>query len=80
MLGFNSLAPGRCECNIKLAIFKLKSRIDFLSIFCEIALRRMHWFNIGSGNGLLPSGNKPLTEPVLTQIYGAIWLHYATTS
>ena len=26
--------------------------------------------NIGSGNGLVPSGNKPLPEPMLTQIYG----------
>ena len=27
-----------------------------------------HWslVNIGSGNGLVPSGNKPLPEPVLT--------------
>ena len=25
--------------------------------------------NVGSGNGLVPSGNKPLPEPVLTQIY-----------
>ena len=24
------------------------------------------WVNIGSGNGLLPSGNKPLPEPMLT--------------
>ena len=24
--------------------------------------------NIGSGNGLVPSGNKPLPEPMLTQI------------
>ena len=28
--------------------------------------------NIGSGNGLVLSGNKPLPEPVLTQIYVAI--------
>ena len=36
-----------------------------------------HWWkiNIGSGNGLVPSGNKPLPEPMLTQIYVAIWLH-----
>ena len=27
--------------------------------------------NIGSGNGLVPSGNKPLHEPMLTQIYVA---------
>ena len=31
--------------------------------------------NIGSGNGLVPSGNKPLPEPMLTQIYVAIWRH-----
>ena len=27
------------------------------------------WVSIGLGNGLAPSGNKPLSEPVLTQIY-----------
>ena len=30
---------------------------------------------IGSGNGLLPSGNKPLLEPMLTQIYATKWHH-----
>ena len=29
--------------------------------------------NIGSGNGLVPSGSKPLPEPVLTQFSVAIW-------
>ena len=29
--------------------------------------------NIGSANALVPSGNKPLPEPVLTQIYVSIW-------
>ena len=29
----------------------------------------------GSGNGLVPSGNKPLPEPMLTQIYDAIKHH-----
>ena len=29
-------------------------------------------FNIGSGNGLVPSGIKPLPEPVLTKIHDAI--------
>ena len=30
----------------------------------------LHWWsvNIGSGSGLVPSGNKPLPEPMLTQI------------
>ena len=36
--------------------------------------------NIGSGNGLVPSGNKPLPEPMLTQTSVAIWHHYATMS
>ena len=27
----------------------------------------------GSGNGLVPSGNKPLHEPVLSNISEAIW-------
>ena len=29
--------------------------------------------NIASGYGLVPSGNKPLPEPMLSQIYVAIW-------
>ena len=34
---FNPLAPGRCK--LKLVIFKLKSRLNILSISCEITLR-----------------------------------------
>ena len=62
----NSLTPGRCSCNLKLIIFKLMSRIDVLSLSCEIVLRWMpHWWfiKIGSDNGLVPPGNKPLPEP-----------------
>ena len=33
------------------------------------------WVNIGSGNGLVLSRNKPLPEPRLIQIYAAIWRH-----
>ena len=37
-----------------------------------------HWWkvNIDSGNVLVPSGNKLLPEPMLTNIYDGIWLHY----
>ena len=28
---------------------------------------------IGSGNGLVPSGNKPLPEAILTQFLVALW-------
>ena len=31
--------------------------------------------NIGSGNGLVRSGNKPLPEPMVAQICVAIWHH-----
>ena len=33
------------------------------------------WVNIGSGNGLVPSCNKPLPEPVLTQFIDAYVRH-----
>ena len=69
------------EMRLKLVIFKLTSRIDILSIYFEIALRwRPHWslVNIGSGNGLIPSGNKLLPEPMLTKFYDVIWHHLAT--
>ena len=29
--------------------------------------------NIDSGDGFVPSGNKPIPEPTLTQIYVTIW-------
>ena len=35
-----------------------------------------HWLRSrGSTNGLVPSGNKPLLEPMLIQIFVAIWRH-----
>ena len=35
--------------------------------------------NIGSGSGLVLKGNKPIPEPMLTQIYVAIWHHNVLT-
>ena len=34
-------------------------------------------FNTSSGNDLVPSGNKPLPDPVFTKFYDVIWHHYA---
>ena len=36
-----------------------------------------YWWqvNIGSGNSLMSSGNKPLPEPVLAKISNAVWRH-----
>ena len=36
--------------------------------------------NIGLGNGLVPSGTKPLPEPMLTPIYVTMLCHQATMS
>ena len=38
----------------------------------------LHWWSvdIGSGNGLMPSGNKSLPEPMLTQISVTIWRYW----
>ena len=46
--------------------------IDGLSFSYEMALRWLS-LDIISGNGLVPSGNKPLTEPMLMQICVMIW-------
>ena len=44
----------------------------FLGISPKVNAKRRHWWlpviSIGSGNGLVPSSNKPLPEPMLTQI------------
>ena len=84
-LWVNSLAPGKCKRNFRHVIFKQILVIDDWGISCEIALIWMSLdftddqstLNIGSGNGLVPTGNKPLPEPMLTQIYVAtrpIWV------
>ena len=62
-----SLAPGTFDYSLKLVNFTLISTITILSIIYEIAITPHWWLvNIGSGNGLVPSGTKPLLEPMLT--------------
>ena len=69
---FNSLTPGKFEWNFKYVIFKRILVIDGWDIsHCPyMNVTGLHWWsvNIGSGNGLVPSGSKPLPEPMLTQI------------
>ena len=83
---FKSLAPGKFEWDFRHVIFKQILVIDGWGISCEIALnmndtgRQWGLVNIGSGNGLVPSGNKPLPEPMLTQMCGATWRHKASMS
>ena len=69
-----TLAPQRCGSNFESVISKHMLRIKFKSTSCKIATEQLWWWvNIGSGNGLVGWGNMPLREPMLTQIYVAIW-------
>ena len=52
----------------------MKGALDVLSVECHRDCTGITWYvNIGSGNDLVPSGNKPLAQPMLTQIYVATW-------
>ena len=53
-------------CNLELVNLKLIPRVYILSNSCEIALRWMPWDltdDQSTGNGYVPSCNKPLPEP-----------------
>ena len=63
-------------------IFKLILQVYILSTSHETACKWMSQDLINdtsilivSGNDLVPSGNKPLPETMLTQIYVVIWGH-----
>ena len=76
----NSLAPGRSWCDFENVIFNLALVIGIFKSSYDNVLKWMPQnltVNIGSGNGLVPSGNKPLPEPMLTQSLVALWRHYA---
>ena len=76
----NSLSPGRCVCDLKCLNFIPNLGIDVLTVQGNSTMRWMavDLAKIGSGNGLVLSGNQPLPEPVLTKIAVAIWHHLAT--
>ena len=69
---FLLIGPWEFDHSIKLVNFKLISTINILSIFLwncyQVKATTPHWSlaNIGTGNGLVPLGTKPLPEPVLT--------------
>ena len=61
-----------CSCKDKLLLSKLTSVIEYvLTTSCEISLNGIppKWWlvSIGSGNGLVSSGNKSLPEPMWTR-------------
>ena len=79
--GSDTHTPARQK---ELTHWSLGDVVDILKVWstsCEIAHRWMpqntlmisqHWLTC---NGLVPSGNKPLPEPMMIQIYVAIWCH-----
>ena len=78
----NSLGPRRSGSNFQSIIFKLKIQTTglhghLLRNWSHVNTTEPYWgeVNIGSGNGLVTSGNKPLLEPLLTKIYVTIWRH-----
>ena len=84
----NSLALGWWGCNLKLVFFKVKSRIDISSLSSEIAPRWMPQDLTDDKSTLVQvmawcrqaTLNKPLPEPMLTQISVTIWCHKTTMS
>ena len=75
----NSFVAGGSGSDFKSIIFKCVIENSSFDTQCEIALQEntKEWeVNTGSGNGLVPSGTKPSPEPMLTQIYVAIWRRY----
>ena len=77
----NSLAPGIFEWNFRLSNFRSNFsdwHLRYLLWNCpQIILTGPYWWkvNIGSGNGLVLPGNKPLHEPMLPQFCVATWSH-----
>ena len=58
-------------------LFRVRSwnnGVRCMSFYILMNVTGLHWWsvNIGSGNGLVPWGNKPLPEPLLMQIFVAI--------
>ena len=70
-----TIGPQKCCKNLTSVIFNLISGVDNLSLSCGItSVKSLKWWivNIGSGNGLVPLGNKPLHEPILAELYDVI--------
>ena len=89
-LTLNSFAPGAKLVNLGLQfqISKFQTHSSdkhhkYGLWYCyQVNAKTPHWslVNIGSGNGLVPSGNKSVHKPMLTQMYIAIWGHHITIS
>ena len=71
-VGINSLRPRGIWLQSRISKFQTHMNDKYLKYFLwncyQVNASTPHWslVNIGSGNGLMPSGNKPLPEPMLT--------------
>ena len=60
--------------DISNALLWMKTFEFGIEFYWYISWRSNRWcISIGIGNGLVPSGSKPLPEPMLTKIHDAIW-------
>ena len=82
-LSANALASGSRGCNnLWYEFFKLKMKDRYLehSLWnhLELSAKRPYWtlVNIGSENGLVHSGNRPIPEATLTNIYDVTRTHW----
>ena len=80
----HAVCRGPCDpCEIRMKLWIMNFRANFtgwglryLLWYCPEVTGHYWWqVTIVSGNGLVPSGNKPLPEAMLTQIYVATWCH-----
>ena len=73
----NSLAPGKCGCIVNFQTHIKKYHEHFLWECPQVNVTRPHWWlvNIGSGNGLVLSGTKPLLGPMCAHV---LWWHMAS--
>ena len=85
LLTINILAPEWWRSKFTIVFLKLIKGINFLSTpvkWSKVNATNPRWWqdNFGLGYGLMASGNKPLPELMLTQIYFTIWHHWATSN
>ena len=78
---FELICPWEMWLLPQISNFQTRIKDNYIEYFMwncpQVNATRPDWWqvNIGSGNGLVPSGKKPLPEPMLTQISVAIWRH-----
>ena len=79
----DSLVSMGCGCDLEPVICKSISQLQISWAFASKLLsgeyHKISWTNTGSGNRFVSLDNRPLREPVLTQIdvpQGIIWPHW----